>query len=170
MPDEIRFSPLVDHLRHLYPHWDGVKQLNGTEKRLYQMFEELCWSEEKIQEELERHTKLFEDGYQESLTASGIVVTTLCPHHLLPCRFRVSVTYEPQGKVLGLSKFARIAVILGKRPIMQETYTRELAECLMIRTNPKMVEVETKGVHGCLLYRGAKQEEMEVVSKVRLPR
>ena len=170
LPTEETFLPLTILLEGYYPDWEGTKQLRGTAKRLSHMFQDFCWPEWKIEKALEEHTKLFEDGYEELLTVEGIDIVTLCPHHLLPCRLKVAVSYAPRGKVLGLSKFARIAEILGKRPIMQETYTRELAECLWTRTSPKMVEVRVKGVHGCITFRGAKQEHTEVETIVCLPR
>ena len=98
-----------------------------------------------------------EDGYEEVMTIADIEVVTLCPHHLLPCDYKVNITYSPNGYVLGLSKFARLAVILGKRPIMQETYTRELADTIFDRVHPIGVKVSVTGIHGCLKFRGAKQ-------------
>ena len=152
------FTSIIQILTEKYSGWEGVKQFQDTPKRLAEMFNEFCWSPQKIEEELDKHTRVFEDEYNEVLSASDIVVNTLCPHHLLPCSYKVTIDYSPKGKVLGLSKFARIAVILGKRPIMQETYTRELADCLFDRIEPLGVRVTVKGTHGCLKYRGALQE------------
>ncbi len=160
---------LVDSLVGLYPDWDGTKQFQDTPRRLREMYEGFCWGQDRINDALDEHTRLFEDSLKEEMSISGIRVVSLCPHHLLPCEFTVSISYEPDGHVLGLSKFARIAVILGKRPIMQEAYTRELADCLFQRIKPKSVEVEVFGVHGCMMYRGALQAEAEVTTKVRLP-
>ena len=164
------FKPLTKALAAIYPDWDGVKQLEGTERRLYKMFQELCWTQDTIDKELDKHTRLFKDKYEEEITVTGINVVSLCPHHLLPCRFSVDISCSPLINVLGLSKFARIAVILGKRPIMQETYTRDLAECLMQRLEPKTVKVEVRGVHGCLSYRGALQPDVVVTTTTSLPR
>ena len=163
------YVDLVYHLVSLYPNWEGTRQFQDTPRRLREMYEGFCWSQEKIDKELDKQTRLFEDSLKEEMNVGGIEVVSLCPHHLLPCKFTVDISYEPQGQVLGLSKFARIAVILGKRPVMQETYTRELAECLFTRIDPKSVEVVVKGVHGCMTFRGALQANAEVTTKVRLP-
>lgn len=163
------FNPLMDMLNGFYPEWEGNKQWIDTPKRLLQMYEELCWPDSRIREELDYHTRLFEDGYQETMTVEAIEVVSLCPHHLLPCKFQVRIEYIPNGKVLGLSKFARIAEILGKRPVMQEMYTRELAQCLYERTEALSVEVVVRGTHGCMMFRGAKQDHAEVTTKVHLP-
>ncbi len=163
------YETLVEFLIDLYPGWEGINQFQDTPRRLREMYGNFCWSQEKIDKELETHTRLFDDSLKEEMNVKGIDVISLCPHHLLPCKFTVDISYEPQGRVLGLSKFARIAVILGKRPVMQETYTRELAECLFKRIEPKSVEVVVKGVHGCMTFRGAQQVNAEVTTKVRLP-
>ncbi len=160
------FDSMVQLLLEKYKGWDGKSQFEDTPRRLAEMYNEFCWSPEKIEEELDRHTRLFEDGYDEDLTAKNIQVKTLCPHHLLPCSFSVDIKYSPNGKVLGLSKFTRIAVILGKHPVMQETYTRELADTLFERVQPKSVIVTVRGIHGCLQYRGALQET-EIETEVR---
>ncbi len=151
------FENFVDELSRIYKGWEGVNQLTGTSDRLVRMFSDFCWTPKRIEEELDLHTKLFEDGYEEVMTIADIEVVTLCPHHLLPCDYKVNITYSPNGYVLGLSKFARLAVILGKRPIMQETYTRELADTIFDRVHPIGVKVSVTGIHGCLKFRGAKQ-------------
>ena len=151
------FANVVSTLAEVYRGWEGSEQFKGTADRLTRMYSEFCWSPERITQELDLHTRLFEDGYEEVMTISSISVITLFPHHLLPCEYEVTISYSPNGQVLGLSKFARIAVILGKRPIMQETYTRELADTLWKRVNPLGVKVSVTGTHGCLKFRGAKQ-------------
>ena len=151
------FSNVVATLEEVYQGWEGAAQFKGTADRLTRMYSEFCWSPDRIKRELDIHTRLFEDGYEELMTISDIAVVTLCPHHLLPCDYKVSITYSPNGKVLGLSKFARIADILGKHPVMQETYTRELADEIWTRVNPIGVKVSVTGTHGCLKFRGAKQ-------------
>ena len=151
------FTDMVGSLFHTYGGWEGSNQFKGTAERLQKMFSDFCWTPNRINKELDQHTKLFEDKYEELMTISNIDVVTLCPHHLLPCTYSVDISYAPNGRVLGLSKFARIAVILGKRPIMQEMYTRELADTLYSRVNPIGVKVSVTGVHGCLMFRGAHQ-------------
>jgi len=160
------FNELVEGLQNRYKAWDGVNQFKGTSRRLLDMYEELCWLPEKIKRELDEETRLFEDGYEETVHVTGIEVPSLCPHHLLPCMFTVDILHIPQGRVLGLSKFARIAMILGKRPILQEMYTRELVNELWERTNPKGVKVRVVGVHACMTFRGPRQKsEVETVQQ-----
>ena len=161
------FNKMVKALAEVYQGWEGVNQFKGTADRLTRMYSEFCWSPDRIKRELDIHTKLFHDDYEEVMTISDIAVVTLCPHHLLPCDFRVNITYSPNGQVLGLSKFARIAVILGKHPVMQEMYTRELADTIFERAKPLGVKVVVTGTHGCLKFRGAQQDAPVVTEQRR---
>jgi len=148
------YEAVVKSLDERYFGWEGTEQFQGTVRRLC----EFCWSPDKIGEELDKETRLFDEKYGQVLGAAGIKVVSLCPHHLLPCEFTVDIQYKPNGQVLGLSKFTRIAVILGKRPVMQEMYTRELVDTLFDRINPVWVSVEVRGIHGCMKFRGPLQE------------
>jgi len=157
---------IVNELKEMYRDWPGVVQFNGTEQRLSKLYEELCWSPKKIEKELARQVRIFDHNYKELLTQKGTDVWILCPHHLLPCHLRVTIGYAPiEGKVLGLSKFARIAKIMGKRPIMQEEYTQELATFLYTNLNPRGVAVYVEGTHDCMIARGIEQDT-SVVTRV----
>ena len=158
---------LVQWLRKRYKDWEGVKQFGDTPERLQRMFQEFCWTQEQIDSALDKAFRTFEQGYNEMLVKKGIDVWTLCPHHLLPCSFKVTIGYIPDGRVLGLSKFTRIADILGRRPIMQEEYSTELAETLMTKLKPKGVAVYIVGTHGCMTARGIRQHSEVITSTIR---
>lgn len=158
---------LVSELIRCYDGWEGVKQFKGTPNRLVRMYQEFCWSPGEIQEELNKQFRVFENDYSEMLVAGPTVVWTLCPHHLLPVKFDVVIGCVPDGRVLGLSKFARVADILSRRPIMQEQYSTELADELMRRLQPKGVGISIKGLHGCMTSRGVKQSSPIVTSVLR---
>ena len=148
---------LSSYFRNLYEGWIGAEQLRDTPYRLARMYREFCWPPDRIQKELDRQFRLFEQTYDAMLVTNPIEVWVLCPHHLLPGKFRVIIGYIPRGKVLGLSKFSRIAITMGKRPIMQEQYTIELADELERRLDPKGVAVYVSGRHGCMVSRGVRQ-------------
>jgi len=152
------FEELETLLRRLYYGWEGAKQFEGTGSRLSRMVEEFCWPPKKVAEELDKCFKTFQDSYDEMLVSGPTEVWTLCPHHLLPCKFKVYAGYIPKGEVLGLSKFSRVADILARRPIIQEQYSRELANTLWTRLQPKGVGVFVIGEHGCMRARGVKQD------------
>ena len=153
------FFGLEEYFKERYSGWEGAEQFEGTGERLQRAYDELCWPIKEIEKQLEKcFEKVFNDGYSEMLVSGPNTVWTLCPHHLLPCKFLVTIGYIPTGKVLGLSKFTRVADILARRPIMQETYSRELADIIMARLLPEGVGVSVLGHHGCMGARGVKQE------------
>lgn len=161
-------NSLVNELTDLYAGWNGTRQFKDSAGRLARMYRDFCWSPAHIEDEIERQFRVFDDDYREMLTVRDLIVWTLCPHHLLPCEFRVWISYMPApGKVLGLSKFARIAEVLAKKPVIQEQYSTELADTLMTRLNPQGVAVYVIGKHGCMLSRGVRQNSDVVTSVLR---
>ena len=160
-------SDLVSVLQERYKGWEGAEQFGGTSERISRMYEEFCWPPERIKAELEKQFHVFSNGYDEMLVSGPSTVWTLCPHHLLPILLKVWIGYIPSGKVLGLSKFTRIAVIMGKRPIMQEQYVDDLANILMDKLKPKGVGVYIEGEHGCMMSRGIQQDQSVSTSAQR---
>lgn len=150
-------TELVNQLREMYKGWTGVQQFADTPNRLARLYQERCWSPEKIESELLETIKVFDDNYKEMVITGPATVWVLCPHHLLPCELQVSMGVLPSGKVLGASKFTRIADILGRRPIMQETFTTELVDFLNDRLKPRGAAVHVVGSHSCMTSRGIKQ-------------
>lgn len=158
------FDELEEFYKERYKGWEGAQQFDGTGNRLRKQVEELCWPIHIINQHLDDcFSAVFDDSYKEMLVVGPTSVWTLCPHHLVPCNFKVFIGYIPSGKVLGLSKFSRIAILVGKKPIMQEMYTRELADLLQERLNPGGVGVLVRGTHLCVEARGV-QQDVEVVT------
>lgn len=162
------FLELEHRLRKKYYGWEGAKQFEGTGDRLTRAFEEMYWDNAHIEEEVNKHFRAaFVDSFDEMLVIGPMSVWTLCPHHLLPCSFQVYVGYIPESIVLGLSKFSRIASTLGKRPVMQEMYTRELADLIQDRLKPQGVGVFVAGEHGCMRCRGVQQQAKAYTAALR---
>ena len=162
------FTEAEEMFKKVYADWDGATQFDGSGDRLRRLVRELCWTSMAIREEVEKCLEaVFRDTYHEMLVCKNINVWALCPHHFLPCNFKVSIGYVPTGYVLGLSKFTRIAVAMGKRPIMQEQYTRELTDTLWNKLNPDGLGVYVVGTHGCMGCRGVNQEIDIVTSNLK---
>lgn len=152
------YEEIEDLFIKRYKGWGGREQFVGTGERLRRMVDEMCWTPRRIREHLVDCFKAsWNEEYNEMLVEGPISVWTFCPHHLLPCHFAIFIGYIPNGKVLGLSKFSRVSVILGRRPIMQEMYTRELANCIESNLKPQGVGVNVVGEHGCMRCRGVGQ-------------
>lgn len=162
------FSEIEKKLRKRYYGWEGSKQFEGTGDRLARTYEELCWTNERVQKELKAcFDAAYVDSYNELLTEGPIEVWTLCPHHLLPCSFTVHVGYVPDEMVLGLSKLARIAIILGKRPVIQEMFSRELVEVIETNLKPRGTGTFIVGEHGCMRCRGVRQNARVTTTVLR---
>ncbi len=160
-------SLLEEHLKDFYRDWEGSKQFKGTSERLVRMYRDYCWPEEKYQEELKRQFKVIEEReYTQMLVMDPISVWTLCPHHLLPVNLMVIIGYLPKNYVIGLSKLVRVAVIVGKRPIMQEHYSVELAKVLFENLQPHGLGVHIIGSHGCMKSRGVLQNVSVTTSRL----
>lgn len=162
------FEKIEELFRERYKDWEGVAQFEGSGERLRRLVDEMCWPLGDIGEEVQKCLQaVFPDKYDEMLVCKDMNVWTLCPHHLLPCNFKVNIGYIPVGKVLGLSKFTRIASAYGKRPIMQEQYTRELAGLFMETLEPEGLGIYVIGKHGCMGCRGINQDIEVVTSTLR---
>ncbi len=81
---------------------------------------------------------------------------SFCEHHILPMRLKCHIAYIPNGKVIGLSKMARIATLCGKRLQLQERIGEDIAEVMQLILNTKDVAVIIDGIHGCMTMRGIK--------------
>ena len=117
-----------------------------------------------------------EEEMQELLSCTfparyaGVVVSRnnrcfgICPHHLLPVSYRVSVAYHPESRVLGISKLSRLIRLLARRPILQEDLTHELAVALHEGLDSRGSAVHVEGEHLCLMARGAEAREAQVTT------
>ena len=99
-------------------------------------------------------------------------VVSLCPHHFLPVIYMVDMAYLPTQWYLGLSKPTRLAELLGRRPVLQETYTAQLADVLSGKDLKGREHVETlgsavrvRGWHSCMACRGIRHQNSQVVTR-----
>ena len=101
----------------------------------------------------------FNETYSDFILLRSHVLWSLCPHHLLPVRLKVHVAYIPGGEVLGLSKLARVLSDCNPGPILQEAFTREVADRIdSISIGNHGVAVMVEGTHGCMQIRGVKTD------------
>jgi len=111
-----------------------------------------------LREDPRRHLKtVFHENYDEVVLLRDISFHSLCEHHLLPFTGRVHVAYLPDGKVVGLSKLARLVDGFARRPQVQERLTTQIADALMEELNPIGAACVVEAVHTCMTIRGAQK-------------
>jgi GTP cyclohydrolase I len=103
--------------------------------------------------------KTFEEvgGYDELVLVSDIEVFSHCEHHMVPFVGKAHVAYIPNGRVVGLSKLARVVDIYAKRLQVQEKLTKQIADAIQSHLHPQGVAVIMQCQHFCMCYRGVKK-------------
>lgn len=101
---------------------------------------------------------IFEEKYDEMVICKGIEVYSLCEHHMLPFYGQAHVAYVPDGRILGLSKMARVVDVFARRLQVQERLTQQVAEALQTILKPKGVAVVVEAKHLCMLMRGVEKQ------------
>ena len=97
------------------------------------------------------------DGYDELVLVSDIEVFSHCEHHMVPFVGKAHVAYIPNGRVVGLSKLARVVDVYAKRLQVQEKLTKQIADAIQIHLQPQGVAVIVQCQHFCMCYRGVKK-------------
>lgn len=111
---------------------------------------------------------VFTEDCHEMVLVRDIEFYSLCEHHMLPFFGRAHVAYLPNGKVIGLSKVARVVDVFARRLQVQERLTNQVADALMQALNPHGVAVVMEASHTCMMMRGVqKQNSSTVTSAMR---
>jgi GTP cyclohydrolase I len=111
---------------------------------------------------------IFESDASEIILVKDIELYSMCEHHLLPFIGRAHVAYIPQGKVIGLSKVARLVDIFARRLQIQENLTTQIADALMKTLHPGGVGVVVEAKHLCMMMRGVEKQNSVMKSSCLL--
>lgn len=101
--------------------------------------------------------KVFSENYDEVVLVKDISFNSTCEHHLLPFMGKAHIGYLPSGKVVGLSKLARVVEIVAHRPQVQERMTETIANLLEEELGAKAVAVVIEATHTCMTIRGVRK-------------
>jgi GTP cyclohydrolase I len=107
---------------------------------------------------------VFHERYDEVVLLRDVEFHSICEHHLLPFTGRAHVAYLPDGKVVGLSKLARLVEGFARRPQVQERLTGQIADALMDELNPMGSACVIEATHTCMTIRGAKKHGSVMVT------
>ena len=142
---------------------DGLKD---TPVRVARMYGELLAG---MHDDPNTHiSRVFNENYDEIVLLRDIPFYSICEHHLMPFIGSAHVAYLPSGKILGVSKLARIVDCFARRLQTQERLTYQIADCLMSNLKPLGVAVVLEAAHSCMTIRGIKKPgSVMVTSAVR---
>ena len=107
---------------------------------------------------------LFDVDYDEMVIVKDVEMFSLCEHHMLPFFGKVHVAYIPKGKVIGLSKIARLVEVFARRLQVQERMTRQIADAIQDAIHPHGVGVVIEARHLCMMMRGIEKQNSSTVT------
>jgi len=136
-----------------------------TAKRAAKAVHELVHDQKQVKPAVaELLAKTFPAKYTEMVISKHNTAFGVCPHHLLPVIYRISMAYIPTQKVLGLSKLTRLARLVARSPRLQEDLTHELADILHLELQSQGSAVYIEGLHMCMAARGVGAHEARLVT------
>ena len=145
------------------PNREGLKETPDRVAKMYEeVFEGMNYSNHEI---AQMFSKTFEDDlsvkdHKDMVIVKDIDIFSYCEHHMaLMYDMKVTVAYVPNGKVIGLSKIARIADMVSKRLQLQERIGTDIAEIMQEITGSEDVAVLIEGCHSCMTARGIKKTD-----------
>jgi GTP cyclohydrolase I len=134
------------------PNREGLRE---TPRRVARMYAEMFSG---LHKNPRTHLKkFFTEKYDEMVLVRDIAFDSMCEHHMLPFSGAVHIGYIPNGKVVGLSKLARVVEVVSHRPQVQERMTEDLANLLIDELDVKGVAVVIEATHSCMTIRGVRK-------------
>jgi GTP cyclohydrolase I len=160
--DEERIRRAVEELLLAIGEDPSREGLAQTPRRIAEMYREVfCGLQADPREAL---AVGFEEGHQEMIVLRDIPFYSMCEHHLLPFHGVAHIGYIPKGRVVGISKLARVVEILARRPQLQERLTSQIADTIVDGLQPQGVAVVVRAEHLCMTMRGIKKPGTIVVT------
>jgi len=162
--DEVKIRTAVASIIRAIGEDPDREGLVGTPKRIGEMYAELFIG--LGQDPKKELTVGYEEGHREMVIVRDIPFYSMCEHHLLPFYGVVHIGYLPDisGRVVGISKLARVVEIIARRPQVQERMTTEIADTIMDGLKPSGVAVIIQAEHLCMIMRGIKKPGSNIIT------
>jgi GTP cyclohydrolase I len=162
--DEARIREAVTSIIKAIGEDPEREGLVGTPNRIAEMYAELFSGLEA--DPKEGLAVGYEEGHREMVILRDIPFYSMCEHHLLPFYGTVHIGYIPNisGRIVGISKLARVVEIIARRPQIQERMTGQIADAIMEGLEPSGVVVVTQAEHLCMIMRGVKKPGSAIVT------
>lgn len=165
-------NAIKEHIRGILtalgddPDREGLKDTPDRVARMYaEVFEGMNYTNDEIAEMYSKSFEIPEGSGEDMVVVKDIEVFSYCEHHLaLMYDMKVTVAYIPNGKVIGLSKIARIADMVAKRLQLQERIGTDIAEVISKATGTSDVAVYIEGNHSCMTARGIRKPSAKTVT------
>jgi GTP cyclohydrolase I len=153
--DEARIARAVREILSAVGEDPDREGLLETPARVARMYAELFSG---LREDPRVHLrKFFSEEYDEVVLVRDISFNSMCEHHMLPFMGQAHIGYVPDGRVIGLSKLARVVETVARRPQVQERMTETIANLLLEELNAKGVAVVIEATHTCMTVRGIRK-------------
>ena len=164
MFDEAKIKAAVVSIIEAIGEDPNREGLVGTPERVAEMYAELFMGLGK--DPKEELTVGFEIGHREMVVLRDIPFYSMCEHHLLPFYGVAHIGYIPnkEGRIVGISKLARVVEIIAKRPQIQERMTTQIADAIDEAIRPEGVAVVIQAEHLCMIMRGIKKPGSNVIT------
>lgn len=141
------------------PEREGLRE---TPARVARMYAEVFGHGEHDPREALGAT--FKEDHHEVVLVKDIPFYSMCEHHLMPFFGKAHVAYIPKGKIVGISKLARVVEAFARRPQVQERLTSQIADIINEMLRPNGVAVIIEAIHTCMTMRGVKKPGSSVIT------
>lgn len=157
---------LQDHYREILKEIGEDPDREGLRRTPYRAQEAMKFLTQGYHQSLEEilNGAIFEEDYDDMVIVRDIEFYSLCEHHAIPFFGRAHVGYIPRGKIVGISKVARIVDMFARRLQVQERMTIQIAEAIQEALQPRGVAVVTEARHMCMLMRGVEKQNSLVTA------
>lgn len=159
------YQKILQGLQKLGYDTETDENFTGTALRSAKGFHEMVLDRNQVDISVKAMLeKTFPAKYTEMVISKHNVAFGVCPHHLLPVIYRISLAYIPVSKVLGLSKLSRMARLFARAPMLQEDMTHELCRILHVELESQGAAAYVEGLHMCMAARGIGAHEARLVT------